>query len=124
MAKDVEPKEADLMLEDDREMLEELPSEIKLDITVKDLKQLGMPALKSTLTSYELAFITMARDPEPDIKGMRNLRAMMKRVQKVILWKLEKAIDEDSNDYLTLIKLTKSGNVDKKEELIKKILGQ
>lgn len=135
MAKEVEPKEADLLLpedaedkeaelmlpEDDDVMLEGCPSEF--NITIKDLRKLDISSLKSILQSCEIAFITIARDTEPDIKGMRDLRIQMKRVHKTILWKLDKAAVEDNKDYRELIKLTKAGDVDKREELIKKILG-
>lgn len=122
LPEDAEPKEAELLLpEDNDKELEECPSEF--NITVKDLKKLDISALKSILQSCEIAFITIARDTEPNIKGMRSLRIQMKRIHKTILWKLDKAAAEDNKDYWDLIKLTKAGDVDKKEELIKKILG-
>lgn len=122
MAKDVEPKEAELMLSEDDKEFDGCPSEF--NITIKDLKKLDIFALKSILQSCEIAFITIARDTDPDIKGMRSLRMQMKRIHKTILWKLDKAAAEDNKDYWDLIKLAKSGDVDKREELIKKILGK
>lgn len=101
------------------------PSDDKVDwdLTTKDLRKLDIVALRNILEASEFAFCAMARDDNPDTKGMNNLRLQLKKIHRAINYKLAEAQDQDFENYWQLYKATKKGNQEAKEDLIKQILG-
>lgn len=94
----------------------------KLSMKIKDLKALDMKTLKHILENMEFAFCAEARDAEPDLKDLEQLRLLMKRIHYVIRKKLEAASDLDNLNYRRIIKAAKKNDQETLENLIKEIL--